>query len=322
MRAWKCVTWGGPGHLEMGSMPDPQCGPGEVEIEVEAHGVNFVDLLLINGRYQLRPTQPFVPGMEVSGHVARVGPGVENIGVGDKVAAYVKYGGYAERAVAPLAQVAVLSESISTTAAAAFPVSYGSAELALERASLAAGEIVLIGGAAGAIGTACIELARQHGATVIACVGDRDKEELARACGAAHTVSSHSRNLAHDLEVVAPEGIDLIIDPVGGNFFEDSLRALRFGGRVVVLGFASGKIPSLRLNHLLVRHQSVLGSSFGLSCVREPEAVAARWPRLVELLEQGAIEPRVSRTLPFAELPRALGLLKERKVAGRIVLSS
>ena len=321
MHAWKCVTWGGPEQLEMGRMPDPDCGPGEVEIMVKACGVNFADLLLISGRYQLRPEQPFIPGMEVAGRVIRVGSEIDTIGVGDKVAAYVKYGGYADRVVAPVAQVAVIPESVSSTAAAAFPVSYGSAQLAFDRASLASGEMVLIGGAGGAVGTACIELAVQRGAIVIACVGDREKEDMARACGASHVVSSRSRSLLQDLTAIAPNGIDVIVDPVGGNFFEDSLRALGFGGRLVVLGFASGKVSSLRLNHLLVKHQSIVGSSFGLSCIREPEAVAARWPALIEMLEHGRIKPRVSRTLPFSELPKALALLKERKVAGRVVLS-
>jgi NADPH2:quinone reductase len=288
---------------------------------VKACGVNFADLLLISGRYQLRPEQPFIPGVEVAGRAIKVGSEIASIKVGDKVAAYVKYGGYADRVVAPAAQVAVLPESVSSTVAAAFPVSYGSAQLAFERASLAAGEVVLIGGAGGAVGTACIELAVQRGATVIACVGDREKEDMARACGASHIVSSRSRSLLQDLNAIATDGVDVIIDPVGGNFFEDSLRALGFGGRVVVLGFASGKVSSLRLNHLLVKHQSVIGSSFGLSCIREPEAVAARWPALIEMLEQGRIKPRVSRTLPFSQLPQALALLKERKAAGRIVLS-
>ena len=321
MHAWKCVTWGGPDKLEMGRMPDPDCGPGEVEIMVKACGVNFADLLLISGRYQLRPEQPFIPGVEVAGRVTRVGSEIDSVEVGDKVAAYGKYGGYADRVVAPLAQVAVLPDSVPTATAAAFPVSYGSAQLAFDRAALRAGEVVLIGGAGGAIGTACIELAVQRGARVIACVGDREKEDLARACGAEHVVSSHSRSLLQDITAIVADGVDVIVDPVGGNFFEDSLRALDFGGRVVVLGFASGKVSSLRLNHLLVKHQSVVGSSFGLSCIREPEAVAARWPVLVDLLSQGRIKPRISRTLPFSELPKALNLLKERKVAGRIVLS-
>jgi NADPH2:quinone reductase len=321
MHAWKCVTWGGPEKLEMGRMPDPDCGPGEVEIMVKACGVNFADLLMISGRYQLRPEQPFIPGVEVAGRVIRVGDEVDTVNVGDKAAAYVKYGAYADRVVAPVAQVAVLPDAVSTTDAAAFPVSYGSAQLAFERAALAPGEVVLIGGAGGAIGTACTELAVQRGATVIACVGDREKEDMARACGAEHVVSSHSRSLLQDITEIVADGVDVIIDPVGGNFFEDSLRALGFGGRVVVLGFASGKVTSLRLNHLLVRHQSIVGSSFGLSCIRDPEGVAARWPGLVELLAQGRIKPRVSRTLPFSDLPKALNLLKERKVAGRIVLS-
>lgn len=321
MRAWKCMTWGGPQQLELGNMPDPEVGDGEVEIMVKACGVNFADLLLISGRYQVRPALPFVPGMEVAGRITRVGPMVESFNVGDKVAAYVKHGGYADKVVAPIAQVIPIAESIPVTEAAAFPVSYGSAELALERAELTAGEIVVIGGAAGAVGSACVELAKQRDAIVIACVGDSAKEKVARACGADHIVSSRSRHLHEDIRHVAADGVDVIIDPVGGGFFEESLRVLRYGGRVVVLGFASGKIPSLRLNQLLVKHQNVLGSSFGLSCVKNPGLIAAKWPRLAELLQAGQIKPRISHTRPFTELPSALQMLKDRKVAGRIVLS-
>ena len=321
MHAWKCVNWGEPGNLEMGRVPDPDLGPGQVEIMVKACGVNFADLLLISGRYQLRPELPFVPGMELAGRVTEVGEGVEDIRVGDKVAAYVKHGAYADRVIAPRAQVALIPESISWSVAAAFPIAYGSAQLALDRAGLAAGEVVLIGGAAGAVGTACIELACLRGAKVVACVGDADKAELARACGAVQTVSSRSKNLAQEIEQAAPDGIDVIIDPVSGNFFDDSLSTLNYGGRVIVLGFASGKISSLRVNQLLRKHQSVIGSSFGLKCAREPEAIAACWPGLVELLEQGRIKPRISRTMPFADLPKALGLIKDRKLAGRVVLS-
>lgn len=321
MRAWKCMTWGGPGQLELGNMPDPEAGDGQVEITVKACGVNFADLLLISGRYQVRPDLPFVPGMEVAGRVTRVGPGAGSFGVGDKVAAYVKYGGYADKVVAPVTQVVPIPESIPASEAAAFPVSYGSAELALERAELSAGEVVVIGGAAGAVGSACIELAKQRDAIVVACVGDEAKEKVALACGADHIVSSRSRHLHEDIQHAVADGVDVIIDPVGGGFFEESLRVLRYGGRVVVLGFASGKIPSLRLNQLLVKHQSVLGSSFGLTCAKNPELVAAKWPRLAELLEAGQIRPRISHTRPFTELPSALQMLKERKVAGRIVLS-
>lgn len=321
MRAWKCVTWGGPRQLELGDMPDPELGEGQVEITVEASGANFADLLLISGRYQVRPNLPFVPGMEVAGRITGIGAGVGSIDVGVKVAAHVKHGGYADKLVAPVAQVIPLPESVPMTEAAAFPVSYGSAGLALGRASLSAGEVVVIGGAAGAIGSACVELAKQRGAIVVACVGDSAKEKIALACGADHIVSSRSRHLHHDIQHVVAAGVDVIIDPVGGGFFEESMRVLRYGGRVIVLGFASGKIPSLRLNQLFIKHQSVLGSSFGLTGVKNPEIIAAAWPQLAEMLEAGQICPRISHTKPFTELPTALQMLKDRKVGGRIVLS-
>ena len=321
MHAWICETWGGPSHLKQGRMPDPECGTNEIEITVKACGVNFGDLLMISGRYQVKPNLPFVPGCEVAGVVSAVGDESSGFAVGDNVAAYVKYGGYADKVVAPVAQVAKVSDSIPAATAAAFPVSYGSAELALDNASLQAGETIVIGGAGGAVGSACVELAKHRGATVIASVGDSDKEKIARSCGADETVSSRSRNLQDELRAVAPDGIDVVIDPVGGGFFDDSLRELRFGGRYVVLGFASGRIPTLRLNQLLVKHQSIIGSSFGLCCARDPDSVAANWPRLTELLEQGVINPRISRTMSFSNLPKALDQIKDRKVAGRVVLS-
>ena len=321
MQAWICETWGGPKHLKQGHMPDPECGSGKIEISVEAWGVNFADLLMISGSYQVKPQLPFVPGCEVAGIVSAVGDQSTGFEVGDHVAAYVRYGGYADRVIAPIAQVAKVSESVSAPVAAAFPVSYGSAELALENAELKAGETIVIGGAGGAVGSACVELAKLREATVIACVGDSNKEQLARACGADETVSSRSRNLQEELRAVAPDGIDVVIDPVGGGFFDDSLRELRFGGRYVVLGFASGRVPTLRLNQLLVKHQSIIGSSFGLCCARDPDSVVTTWTRLSALLEKGQINPRVSRTMSFAELPSALQMIKDRKIAGRVVLS-
>lgn len=321
MRAWKCITWGNPRQLELGNMSDPETGEGQVEITVKACGVNFADLLLISGRYQVRPELPFVPGMEVAGRITRLGTGVDEFRVGDKVAAYVKYGGYSDRVIAPVAQVVRVAESIPASEAAAFPLSYGSAELALTRAGVTAGDIVVVGGAAGAVGSACVELASQRGASVIACVSDNAKEKIARDCGAEFIVSSRSHHLSEEIKRETADGVDVIVDPVGGGFFEESLRVLRYGGRVVVLGFASGKIPSLRLNQLLVNHQCVMGSSFGLTCARDPALVAQQWPRLAELLEAREIRPRVSHTRPFTDLPAALQMLKDRKVGGRIVLT-
>lgn len=321
MHAWKCVTWGSPSHLERGTMPEPACGENQIEVLVKACGVNFADLLMISGRYQVKPELPFVPGMEVAGIVTAVGNGAETFSPGDRVAAYVKYGGYADRVVVPQHQAVQVPESIPWSQAAAFPLSYGSAELALSGAALARDEVILVGGAGGALGSACVELAKQRGAYVIACVGDSAKEEVARACGADSTVSSRSRSLTNDLQQAAPEGIDVVIDPVGGSFSDESIRGLRYGGRIVVLGFASGQIPSLRLNQLLIRHLSVIGSAFGVTCSRDPARISQGWPRLTELLVEGKIKPRVSKSLRFSELPRALQMLKERKVAGRLVLA-
>ncbi len=321
MRAWKCVTWGSPRQLELGNMPDPETGEDQVEITVKACGVNFADLLLISGRYQVRPQLPFVPGMEVAGRITRLGAGVDQFRVGDKVAAYVKYGGYSDKVVAPVYQVVRVAESIPASEAAAFPLSYGSAELALESAGVDEGDVVVIGGAAGAVGSACVELASHRGAVVVACVSDSSKEKIARDCGAEHFVSSRSRHLSDEIQQAVPDGVDVVIDPVGGGFFEESLRVLRYGGRVVVLGFASGKIPSLRLNQLLLNHQSIMGSSFGVTCARNPTVIAQQWPRLATMLETRQIRPRVSHTRPFSDLPGALQMLKDRKVAGRIVLT-
>ncbi len=321
MHAWKCVNWGNPRQLELGSMPEPECGAKDVEITVKACGVNFTDLLLISGRYHLRPELPFVPGMEVAGRVTGIGDSVTEFGVGDKVAAYVKYGGYADKVVAPVTQVIGIDESVPSTEAAALPLSYGSAELALTRANLGAGEVVVIGGAGGAVGSACVELAKQRDALVIACVSDGKKEKIARECGADHIVSSRSRHLSEEIQAEVADGVDVIIDPVGGSFFEEALRVLRYGGRAVELGFASGKVPSLRLNQLLLKQQSVLGSSFGLTAVKDPSAVAAIWPHLGRLMREGSIRPRVSHTRTFKELPAALQMLKDRKAGGHIVLA-
>ncbi len=320
MRAWKCVTWGGPGDLELGNMPEPPCLAGHVAIDVEAWAVNFADLVLIAGNYQARPAFPFVPGMEVSGKVSEVGQGVEAFTPGQTVAAYVEHGGYADRVVAPVTNLALMPASVPMPTAAAFPVPYGTAELALERASLGEGEVVVVGGAGGSVGAACVELAKQRGAYVVACAGSAEKQDLARACGADGIVSSHAENLREDIKCAAPNGVDVVLDPIGGGFFEAAYRSLRYGGRLVSLGFASGEIPSAPVNHILVRHISVIGSSFGLTGHKQPERIAGMWPALLSKLVDGRITPRIGATMAFSELPAALRLLEDRKVAGRVVL--
>lgn len=321
MRAWRCVRWGGSGDLELGELPTPAPAPGRVVIAAEAWGVNFADLVLIAGRYQARPAFPFAPGMEVAGRIsAVVADGCGGFNVGDRVAAYVEYGGYADQVAAPVANIARLPDSVAMTVGAVFPTAYGAAQLAIERASLAAGEIALISGAGGAVGQACVELASACGAKVIACAGDDEKAAIARTAGAGAVLSSRSANMREDIRAAAPEGVDVAIDPVGGGFFPVALRSLAYGGRLVSVGFASGEIPSVPANHVLVKHVSVIGSSLGLTCHRDPGRVADIWPPLTAMLEAGTIRPRISATLPFEALADGLTLLEERRIGGRVIL--
>lgn len=319
-RAWLCTRWGGPEHLALGELPPVPCPEGGVAIRVMAWGVNFADTILIAGRYQARPGFPFAPGMEVAGLVEEVGRNVSGVAIGDRVAAYVEYGGYAARVVAPQANTVPIPASVPWVEAAAFPVPYATAALALRRGAVSAGDTVLVGGAGGAVGSACVELARLAGARVIAVAGSDEKARIARACGADAVLPAATEGLTEAIGAQAPGGVNLALDPVGGGFFRAAFRALAYGGRIVTLGFASGDIPEVPVNHILVKHVGVIGSSLGLTCHEDPRTVAALWPPLAAHLAEGRIRPRVSRVMGFEELPAALRLLSGRAVGGRVVL--
>ncbi|SLN77705.1 NADPH:quinone oxidoreductase family protein [Oceanibacterium hippocampi] len=322
MRAWICEKWGGPRDLVLGDLPKPACPPGSILVRAEAWGVNFADLVLIAGQYQARPAFPFSPGMEVAGIVEEVGTDVRHAAPGDRVAAYVEYGGYAEFVAVPAANAALLPASVPWPDAAAFPVSYGTAALALERGQVSPGETVLVGGAGGAVGSALTELSHRIGAHVIACAGSPEKAAIARDRGADHVVSSRSADLLRTVRDLAPKGIDVAFDPVGGAFFQVAFRALRYAGRLVTLGFASGALPTCPVNHVLVRHIAVLGSSFGLTCHENPGRIAALWPPLVDQFAAGRIRPPVAGVSGFDSLPEALRRLADREVGGKLVLSA
>ena len=320
-RAWLCAAWGEPEDLVLGQLPRQPCRAGNVAIRAEAWGVNFADNVLVAGHYQARPAFPFAPGMEVAGTVEETGNGVSEFQVGDRVAAYVEFGGYADRVIAPAPNIARLPDTVSWTEAAAFPVPYATASLALRRADLSPGETILVGGAGGAVGSAGVELAKLAGATVIAVASSDAKAQIARSCGADHVLSSTSDGLRDDVMALVPTGVDVVLDPIGGPFFRSAFRALGYGGRIVSLGLASGDIPSVPVNHILVKHVSVVGSSLGLTCLEDPATVSALWPPLVDRLAKREIRPRVTEVMPFDQLPRALRLLADRALAGRIVLT-
>ena len=320
MKAWICNQWGSPRELRLGDLPPPACPSGGVLIEPAAWGVNFADLVLIADDYQAKPALPFAPGMEVAGRIVETAGDCRGLTVGDRVAAYVEYGGYAERVAVPAANVAALPADTPMETAAAFPLAYATAMLALEQAAVAADEWVVIAGAAGAVGLAGIELAKRREAKVIACAGSTAKLDVARRHGADHGLLNSSEDLRHDILALTGDGADVVLDPVGGGFFETAFRALAHGGRMVTLGFASGQVPAVRVNHILVKHLSVIGSSFGLTCHLYPDRIAGFWPALVELLASGEIRPRVARTMPFDDLLEALERVRDRQTMGKIVL--
>jgi len=320
MRAWICEAWGGPDVLRPGELPEPDCDPDQVLIAPQAWGVNFADLVLIAGQYQARPAFPFAPGMEVAGCIVGVGENVHGLADGDRVAAYVEYGGYADLVAAPAANVAVLPDRTPFRSAAAFPVPFGTAMLALERASAASGETALVGGAAGAVGAACVALLKLRDIRVIAGASTPEKRAAAIAHGADHALDPSDDGTLDKIREISDGGVDMAFDPIGGTFFDLGLRALRYGGRLITLGFASGGIPQAPVNRILVKHVAVIGSSFGLTCHQAPEVIAAQWSALVALLDEGRIAAAVAHRMGFEDLPTALERLQSRAVAGRIVL--
>lgn len=320
MRSWICEKWGAPSDLRLGDLPFATCGKDDVVIDVRAWGVNYADLVLISGTYQARPAFPFSPGMEIAGVISEIGLNVQRWKIGDRVSAYVEFGGFAARVVAPHSNVVALPERISWAEAAAFPVPYATALLALERSDLRPGETVLVGGAAGSVGLACTALAHNTGARVLACVSSDTKAALAEEYGADRIVRTDVVNLADTIEAAVPEGVDIVFDPVGGAFFEAALNALRYGGRLVSLGFASGEHPLAPVNRVLARHLSIVGSSLGLTCHNNSSKVVEMFDKLGLWLAEGRVRPTVDLVLPFHALPHALTMLANRAITGRVVL--
>ena len=322
MRAIFCSGWGKPESLTIGTAQTPRPGTGEVLIAARAWGVNFADLVLIGGHYHVKPPFPFIPGMEVAGEVVATGPGAGAFQPGDRVAAYVEHGGYAERVVAKVAATMHLPLGMGFEAGAAFSVAYSTAYVALRhRARLQAGETLLVLGAAGGVGLAAVEVGRQLGATVIAAAGDEDKLRVAAEHGAHDLVNYRSSDLRECvLELTNGRGVDAVFDPLGGDAFDAALRCLAFGGRLVVIGFASGRIPSASAGRLLVKGCAVVGSSLTFTLQHRPDVLAAAYDELTQWYAEGAIRPRVSQVLPFERVAEALRLIADRKSTGKIVL--
>lgn len=301
----------------LATLLDPEPGEGEVVLRVAACGLNFADLLMAGGTYQEMPQAPFALGMEVAGTVEAVGKGAEGFRVGDRVAGFPGHGGLAERVAVPAARCLVLPDGLSMRDAAAMQVAYGTADLALDRARLAAGETLVVLGAAGGVGLTAVELGRRRGATVIACARGAGKLAVAREAGAHHAVEADA-GLREAL--LALGGADVVFDPVGGALCEAAMRACKPLGRVLLIGFASGDLPALKPNHLLVKNLDVIGLYWGGYLRFAPERLTASLSRIAEACAAGELRPRVGAALPLSRVEEGLAMLRERRSTGKVVI--
>ena len=323
MRAIVCRALGGPDALELAEMPEPEPGACGVRVRVRAAGVNFADTLMLRGRYQEKPPLPFTPGLEVAGEIEAVGAGVRGLAPGQRVLAVLNHGGFAEQAVARADDVVPLPDDMDDVTAAAFAIAYGTALGALRwRAALLAGETLLVHGAGGGVGLTAVECGKAIGATVIATARGADKLAVAKEHGADHVVDSESGDIKGKVrELTGGMGADVVYDPVGGALFDASLRCVAWEGRIVVIGFASGQVPQIPANLLLVKNASVLGFYWGSYRKHDPERLRAGFKELFGWHRRGRIRPHVSETLPLARTADALRLLAERRSIGKVVVT-
>ncbi len=324
MRAVLCKTLGNIANLSVGEAPSPVLGSNEVRIGVKAAGVNFPDILMVEGKYQVKPELPFIPGLEVAGVVLECAAGVTHVKPGDRVLAFArKAGGFAEEIVLPAAIVTPIPDVMDFVTAAAFPVAYGTAHFALEaRGNLKKGETLVVLGAAGGVGIAAIETGKQLGARVIAAAGGADKLAIAREHGADEVIDYKAESLRDRIrELTDGHGADVVFDPVGGAAFDACVRAIGWEGRILVIGFASGDIPKVATNLILVKNFSVIGVVFGEQSYRFPNSSRERLGRLLADYAKGAYKPRVWKSYPIEQASTALAEMAARRVIGKMVLT-
>ncbi len=323
MRAVLCTRWGEPEDLEIAEIPAPDMVDGGVRIAVKAAGVNFADTLAIQGKYQVRGAHPFSPGLEGAGEVLEVAPGVSRVRPGDRVVFNGELGAWAEEVVFHQSQVWKAPDAIDWILAGGFPVVYVTSYLGLwERGALKAGDWLMVHGAGGGVGLTAVEIGKILGATVIATAGSDEKLALAREYGADHTVNYTTEDLRSRVkDLTGGRGCDVIYDPVGGDVFDASIRCVAWGGRILTLGFASGRIPQAPCNILLVKHASVMGHFVGSYRQHAPDLLDAAYRQLFDWLEAGKIRPHVSHVLDLKDVASALRLLLTRKSTGKVVLS-
>jgi NADPH2:quinone reductase len=320
MKAIVARDYGPLESLEYADWPDPEPGSGEVVIEAEAIGVNFPDGLLVQGLYQMKPEVPFVPGMEMAGKVVAVGDNVKSLKVGDRAAAMGSLGAYAERMVSSEKTAMKLPDGMPAADACALMCGYGTAHHALkQRADLKAGETLCVLGASGLTGIAAVQIGKAMGARVIGVASTDEKRKIAREAGAAEVIGYD--NLREDLKALTGgNGVDVAFDPVGGDVFDALARSMGWGGRLLVIGFASGTIPKLPVNLTLVKGFSVVGVFWGAFTRKEPEVYADNMRELIGWYMAGKVKPVIEGTYKLADAPRVLARVLGRGATGKLVL--
>lgn len=321
MRAVVCSEFAPIDQLRIEERPDPEPGPGKVVVAVRAAGVNYVDGLFVQGKYQIKPPRPFTPGGEVAGDITAVGDGVDTIAVGDRVLAMPWLGGFASHVELAAGGVVPIPGSLSYGQAAALVQSYGTMLFALtKRITVREGEWVLVLGAGGGIGLAAIDVARHLGARVIAAASSDEKLAAARAAGAEATIAYETEDLKERARELSGGGVDVVVDPVGDRFADPALRSLTWMGRYLVIGFAGGEIPRLPANQVLLNNRTVVGIDWGAWTMRDGAGNQALLAELMSLAGSGALSPVEPSAYPLDDVVRALTDLQDRKVAGKVVL--
>jgi NADPH2:quinone reductase len=324
MRAVLCEEFGPPERLVLTELPSPQCGAGQVRIAVHACGVNFPDTLIIQNKYQFKPPLPFAPGGEVAGEVVEVGPNVTNVRKGDRVIAMVGWGGYADELVAEAPTVMPIPPGMDFVTASGFTMVYGTSHYALkQRARLVPGETLLVLGAAGGVGLAAVELGKLMGARVIAAASSDEKLALCKRYGADELLNYSKESIKdRTKELTGGAGADVIYDAVGADAFDQAIRCINWKGRLLVVGFAGGRIPELPINLVLLKGCELVGVFWGAFTAREPDVNRENLAELGRWYAEGKIKPYVSQTFPLERAADALNAILERRATGKVVLTT
>ncbi len=323
MKAWRVHSWGEPETMTFDDVPPPEPGPNQVRIRNRAAGLNFFDILQVQGKYQIKPPFPFTPGAEVSGVVDAIGDGVTEFAVGDGVLAITHGGGMAEYSIGRIGNTFPIPKGMDFPEAAAMPIVYHTSYFALElRARLRKGEWLLVHAGASGVGISAIQLGWAFGARVIATAGSADKLEFAKKLGAEHVLNYTDGTWVDQVkQITGGRGADVIYDPVGGDVFDLSTKCIAPGGRLLVIGFASGRIPTIAANRILIKDIAIVGALWGPYAQAHPDYLQKAHQALTELYEKGTVQPPKAQCYRLEQAPIALRYLANRKVLGKAALT-